>query len=332
MTAFVSFPQVLGHEVVGVVEQIGRDVTTHVVGDRVVLDPWLSCATRGFTEMCSSCKRGEPYLCQNFTEGILPPGIHTGNNRAITGGFGPYLVAHASQLHPIQESIPEEQAVLADPYAVSLHAVLKAPPKSGDLAVVYGCGTLGLLTIAILTEHFSGAEILAITRYPHQEEMARRFGAHYITRTQPPAKIIELVQEITGTKAYRPWGGLPVLLEGAQRIYDTVGTAQSLEVGVRLANPQAKIVVTGVASPKRFEWTPLYFKEIELIGSNAFGVETFKNSRQHAIDLALERISAGRLDLSAMITHRFPLSDYKQAFHALHNKEKSGAVKVVFVY
>jgi len=62
-------------------------------------------------------------------------------------------------------------------------------------------------------------------------------------------------------------------------VYDTVGTAETLEVGVRITDPCARIVITGVGAPKRFEWTPLYFKEVELVGSNAFGVEEVEGVR-----------------------------------------------------
>ncbi len=332
LTAFVSFPQVLGHEAVGVIKEVGPAVKKRQVGERVALSPWLPCATRGIEPVCDACQRGDYYLCAHFTDGYLPPGMHIGNNSQVTGGYAPLFAAHESQLFTIPDSVSFDEAVLADPFSVSLHAVLKAPPQEGSLSVVYGCGSLGLLTIAVLQALYPNTDVFAITRYPHQEEMARQLGARYTIRSRDPVEIIERIAEIVGTKVYRPWNGKPMLMGGADRIYDTVGSPETFEVGIRMAQPQARIVITGVANPARFEWTPLYFKEIEVIGSNAFGVEIFEGQRRHSMEIYLDLLKEKRIDLSQLITHRFRLDQYKQAFLAAHIKENSDAVKVVFDY
>ncbi len=335
LTALISFPQVLGHEVVGTVEKVGPAVKALQPGQRVVLNPWLSCAPRGIQPVCDACQRGENYLCSHFTDGDLPPGMHIGNCSPITGGYAPFLAAHESQWFPIPEEVGFEQAVLADPFSVSLHAVLKAPPADGDLAVVYGCGTLGLLTIAILRAFYPGTRVLALARYSHQEQMARQLGAQHVLRTAPPLKIIETVASLVDTPVHRPWHGKPMLMRGVNVIYDTVGSPETIEVGIRIAQPHCKLVITGVANPRRFEWTPLYFKEIEMLGSNAFGVENFQGMRLHAMQIYLRLLEQGRLDsneipLSPLITHHFRLEQYQQAILTAHRKAASGAIKVVF--
>ena len=85
MTAFISFPQVMGHEVVADVVEIGRDVDNVAVGQRVVLNPWLSCGPRGIDPMCLECQRGNFSACWRFLDGRLAPGIHTGNSSDATG-------------------------------------------------------------------------------------------------------------------------------------------------------------------------------------------------------------------------------------------------------
>ena len=332
LTAFVSFPQVLGHEAVGVIQHTGPGVKNRSIGERVVLNPWLPCITRGISPPCKACQRGHHYLCENFTKGYLPPGMHIGNNKSATGGYAPLFAAHESQLFQIPDAISFEEAVLADPFSVSLHAVLKAPPEAGTLAVVYGCGTLGLLTVALLNILYPQVEVLAITRYPHQEGLARKFGAKYTIRDMKPAEIIETIADIVDTKIYRPWKGKPMLMGGAERIYDTVGSPETVEIGIRIAQPQAKIVITGVANPARFEWTPLYFKEIEILGSNAFGIETFQGKRLHSMEIYLRLLEEKRMDLTKMITHHFHIEQFRQAFLAAHGKANSEAVKVVFEY
>src|SRR3954470_12199448 len=87
MFGFCSFPQVMGHEVVGDVVSLGPDAEGFDVGDRVVLNPWLSCAARGIDPVCPACAAGDLSLCWSFTEGDLTPGIHIGVSSDATGGY-----------------------------------------------------------------------------------------------------------------------------------------------------------------------------------------------------------------------------------------------------
>ncbi len=330
LTGLISFPHVLGHEASGVVEKAGTAVKALQVGQRVVLNPWLSCLPRGVQPVCDACQRGEYSQCTSFTGGRLSPAMHIGNCRDVTGGFATLFAAHESQLFPIPDRVSYEQAVLSDPFSVSLHAILKAPPAGDQTALVFGCGTLGLLTIAILRALYPNTTVIAIARYSHQAQAARQLGAQHVITTRKPTEIIQTIADIMGSRPVRPWNGLPMLLRGVGVIYDTIGSPQTLEIGLRLASPHARDVITGVAMPRRFEWTPLYFKEIEVIGSNAFGIETFQGERLHAMQIYLRLVDEGRLDLAHLITHRFGLDQYTQAFLTAHNKDRYQAIKVVF--
>jgi threonine dehydrogenase-like Zn-dependent dehydrogenase len=138
MTALISFPQVLGHELVATVEEVGPEAGTAVEqGQRVVLNPWLSCGPRGIDPPCPACQAGDLSLCWSFTDGRLSAGIHTGNAKEATGGFAELVPAHRSMVIPVPDAVPDEVAVLADPFAVSLHAVTRTPPRPGGRAV---CG------------------------------------------------------------------------------------------------------------------------------------------------------------------------------------------------
>lgn len=332
MTAVISFPQVLGHEVVGYVEAVGPGVDRSWLGKRVVLNPWLSCAPRGIEPPCRWCAAGDYAQCLNFVRGALPPGIHHGNCREATGGFAELVPAHCSQLIAIPEGLSLETAVLADPFSVSLHATLRHPPPEDGIALVYGCGTLGLLNIAILRTLFPSTKVLAVARFAHQKELAQKFGAHEVISWRPRAQIVERVAERTKSELWRPWRGLPMLSGGVDIVYDSVGSPESVEVGVRITRSRGTIVVTGVEMPQRFEWTPLYFKEISLVGSNAFGVEEWEGRRQHAMEWYFEIVRRYALDCTPIITHRFPLEDYKQAFLACYDQGAHRAVKVLFTF
>src|SRR5262245_2656861 len=205
MPALISFPQVLGHEVVGTIEPRGPRGRTRRAGERVVLTPWLSCGPRGITPPCPECRDGQYSICRNFALGAIPPGIHTGNSSAATGGFAPFVPAHESMCIPIPDEVSDEEAVLADPFSVSLHAVLKRPPAPGAPVLVYGCGTLGLLTIAILRVLHPASRVLAVARFPHQRALAERFGAAAVLPHEPTRDIVTRVGTETDTPVVVPW-------------------------------------------------------------------------------------------------------------------------------
>jgi len=332
MTSLISFPQVLGHEVVGTVERVGPGVKSRRVGQRVVLNPWLSCGPRGISPPCDACAHGDFSICESFVRGHIPPGIHTGNSSAATGGFAPLVPAHESMAIPVPEDVCDEAAVLADPFSVSLHGILKRPPAPGRHALVYGCGTLGLCAIEILRRLYPESPVIAVARFSHQQRLARRLGAHEVLAHEPADAIIAAVGRSTGAQPLEPWSGKPMLNGGVDVVYDTVGLPATIEVGVRITRPRGAIVVTGVEIPRRFEWTPLYFKEIHLIGSNAFGEEVFEGRRRHAMEIYLDLVRERRVDVTPILTHRFPLARYRDAFRACRDQGRSGAVKVLFDY
>jgi threonine dehydrogenase-like Zn-dependent dehydrogenase len=331
MTALISWPQVLGHEVVGTVERVGPGVRARRVGERVVLNPWLSCATRGLPP-CDWCRRGELAQCESFHRGGIDRGIHTGNSRHATGGFAPFVPAHESQCIPIPDAVSDDAAVLADPFSVSLHSILHSPPPADGAALVYGCGTLGLLAVAILRALFPGVRVLAVARFPHQQRLAERLGATELLPHAPARALVERIAAATGAELLEPWRGLPMLNGGVDVVYDTVGAPATLEVGVRVTRGRGRISVTGVEAPRRFEWTPLYFKELAIVGSNAFGQETFEGRRQHAMAWYLEWVASGRIDVTPILTHRFALEAWPEAFMTCFDQGRSGAVKVLFDY
>jgi threonine dehydrogenase-like Zn-dependent dehydrogenase len=137
---------------------------------------------------------------------------------------------------------------------------------------VYGAGVLGLLSVAVLHKLYPTFHIFIIARYPHQVELAHKLGADHILCTRDAIEIVVQIAEMVGARIHHPWRGLPWLLGGVDVIYDTLGTAESLKFGIRIAKSHAPVVITGVGMSNRFEWTPHYFKEIKLIGSNAFVV------------------------------------------------------------
>jgi len=319
LTALVSFPHVLGHEVVG------RRLDT---GERVVLNPWLSCVPRGIDPPCGACREGRYPWCRNFRSGGLPVSIHLGNCAAAAGAHAERFAAHQSQLFVIPGDISDEAAVLADPVSVSLRSILLAPPPAdGQPVLVYGSGTLAFAVIALLRHLYPDCEVWAATRPGARAALATRLGAHAVLSTVPDSLVAQVAGRVEATPL-KPWSNRDWLQDGPAVVYDTIGSVETVETSLRLLTTGGTLVVSGVEPPRRFEWTPLYFKELRVIGSNGFGVETVGGVAKHAMEHYFDFIGAG-LDLTPVITHRFPLARWDDAVLALKDARRSGAVKVL---
>jgi threonine dehydrogenase-like Zn-dependent dehydrogenase len=342
MTALISWPQILGHEAVGIVDKVGSH-TTLKVGDRVALNPWISCLPRQINPPCIACQEGKNTLCRNFNKGILTTGIHTGNSSDATGGFAEFFPAHKSMAILIPDDLSWDQAMLSDPFSVAFHSILKVPLKPGSICAVYGCGNLGLLTILILKKIFEDILVIAISRFPHQAAIAKTFGADIVIKSSPTNRLIEKIGDYLQCDIYHLKKKKPWMIEGVDFLFDTVASPETLETGIRIVKARKKehksnhltsgvIVVTGVSSPERYEWTPWYFKEISIIGSNAFSIEEFKGKREHAYYHYFRFIQEGYLDPTPIITHKFPLNLYKKAFITARAQEKYKSIKVAFSF
>lgn len=330
MAAFCSFPQVMGHEVVADVVTLGPKARGLEVGQRVVLNPWLSCGPRGI-DPCPACQAGDYSLCWSFCDGDIKPGIHSGVSADATGGYAELMPAHDSMLFAVPESVPDELAVFADPFSVSLHAITRHPPPTSGRALVYGAGSLGLCAVAILRALYPDAAVAVVARFDAQAELARRFGADLVLAHEPRLALVEELAAWGGGRLRHPLQGLPMAHPGAvDVVYDTVGKPETFEVGVRVLRARGTLVKAGVHAPGRWEWSPLYFKEISCVGSNAFGVEEVHGVRRHAIAHYLDMAVAGRIDLRPMLTHTFRLDQWREAFLAIAHQGESGAVKVAF--
>jgi threonine dehydrogenase-like Zn-dependent dehydrogenase len=331
LAAFCSFPQFMGHEVVADVVALGPKARGLEAGQRVVLNPWLSCGPRGIDPPCPACQSGDFSLCWSFCDGDIKPGIHTGVSADVTGGYAELMPAHDGMLYPVPDAVPDELAVFADPFSVSLHAVTRHPPPRSGRVLIYGAGSLGLCALAILRALYPEVAVAVVARFEAQAELARRFGADLVVAHEPRLAVVEEVVAWGGGRLWQPLQGLPMAYPGAvDVVYDTVGKPETFEVGVRVLVARGTLVKVGVHAPGRWEWSPLYFKEIALVGSNAFGVEEVDGHRRHAIAHYLGLVVDGRIDLRPMLTHTFRLEQWREAFLAIADQGASGAVKVAF--
>jgi threonine dehydrogenase-like Zn-dependent dehydrogenase len=156
---------------------------------------------------------------------------------------------------------------------------------------------------------------------------AARLGAHAVLSSSPDDLVAEVARR-TGAWPLVPWSKRDWLQDGPAVVYDTIGSVETVETSLRLLATGGTLVVSGVEPPKRFEWTPLYFKELHVVGSNGFGIEEVGGVAKHAMQHYFDFVAAG-LDLTPVITHRFPLERWDEAVLALKDARRTGAVKVL---
>jgi threonine dehydrogenase-like Zn-dependent dehydrogenase len=231
----------------------------------------------------------------------------------------------------VPDAVPDEVAVFADPFAVSLHAVTRHAPTPGSKVLVYGAGALGSCAITILRALYPDVEVGVVARFGAQADLARKLGAHEVFAHAPADALIEAAAAWSGG-VLSSHTGLPMAFPGGiDVVYDTISRQETLEVSVRLLKAHGTLVKAGVHGTTNWEYTPLYFKEISWVGSNAFGFEEVDGERKHGIQHYLDLARDGRVSLDGMLTHTFPLDDsWRDAFAVLATQDDSGAIKVAF--
>src|SRR5207237_1136164 len=176
--------------------------------------------------------------------GGMAPGMHAGTCRDAPGGYAELMAAHESMCFPLPDGVSDEQAAFSDPFSVALHAIRKAPPRPGETALVYGCGPLGLITIHALAKLYPETRIIAIDLHEYLRPIALAMGAHeYLMGSG--LEIIERVAAAVSARLLRARFTLPWVIGGVDRIYDTVGVAETLETAVRLIKPMGTVLLVG---------------------------------------------------------------------------------------
>jgi threonine dehydrogenase-like Zn-dependent dehydrogenase len=331
LTPFASFPFIPGHENVGTIFEAGRGVRPWKLGDRVVVNPALSCAARGLTSLCPPCARGETSVCEMAAEGKVAKGLSTGYSHDTGGGWSPYFLAHRSQLYSL-DGIADEEGVMIDAFSSALHPVMNHLPKKEQAALVIGAGPIGLSAIQAIGALSPGVTIIVMDKSAASLRRAREAGAHYALGARTGASIYEEVAEITGARVYKPLIGQQILMGGVDTVFDTVGHGATIQMSLRLLRTGGTYALIGLAATERLDLTPLWFKEITMAGSLGYGAQAYEGKQTHTWDVALDLISKKRVRLAPYVTHVFALDEWRTAIRTNLNKEKCGAVKTAFVF
>jgi threonine dehydrogenase-like Zn-dependent dehydrogenase len=312
---WVTFPFVPGHEVVGALDD----------GGRVVLEPVLGHAARGFDPPFRDAAPGDGDDYAHLVGGTIDPGIQTGFCCATGGGWGPWFWAHESQLHRIDDTTPDERAVLVEPFAGGIHAALLAGPhvaKARDpLVAVLGAGTMGLASVAGLRRYVPDARIVVGGRYPHQRALALEFGADVAVHDSELQRAVrrEVGCHVVGDQ----------LSSGAHVTIDAVGSARSVVDALAMTRPRGRVVLLGMPGEVSIDLTGLWHRETELKGANTYGTETLPDgTTEPTYDLAFDTVAAVHAERLLSATYRH--DDHIDAIAHADAAGRRGAVKIAF--
>lgn len=313
----------LGHELCGQVVEAGEAVKGLRVGDRVALRYNVnSCQTSGIEPLCARCASGQYRLCENQAA--------SDNPACIGGGWGDQLVAHEHQLYRPPDALSDDEVALTELAACAVHAVLLSLPQPGDQVLVYGCGAMGLMAVQALRSLAPEVNVSALARYPFQAEAAGALGAQQVCSGKDG---YELTSETTGAHLYRGLLGSAMLLGGFDVIYDCVGNARTITNTLRWSRAGGRVVLVGIRLAKlNADLTPLWYQEVQLVGSALHGREVWEGVEIGTFELAARLFLQKKLAGDGFITHRFPLSQWREAIRTASDKAHYQAIKVAFMF
>jgi threonine dehydrogenase-like Zn-dependent dehydrogenase len=320
---YVGFPVEMGHEIGGVVVEAGPECTV-AVGSRVAVDPTIGCAARGL-EPCRNCTRGWLSACLRLDERGVTRGMGLGFTQGLGAGWSEQVVAHPSQLHGVPDEVDDRTVPLTEPFSIAIHGLLRRPPVDGAPALVLGAGVIGLAAVAALRSLWPASEVTVLAKHDTQVDAAKRLGAHHVVQPGDDA-LGELAGLVGGRVVGRDDGA--VLSPGFPVVVEAVGSAATVGLAMRLAGPRGVVHLLGAIGVATVDVTPLWFRELDVVGTFCHAVDGSGRDAGHSFDRALELLAAGALPADVVVTHEFPLAEVRQAVDTAFARD-AGAIKVL---
>jgi len=283
-------PVPVGHEISGVVDQTGSEVTKLKTGDRVAIEPVIACGT------CHFCQRGQYHLCTQISF----------QYRVGQGGFTPYFFVSEAWAHRLPDNVSLAEGALVEPLSVAVHAVRKSGIGMGDSSAIFGAGAIGLLLLQ-LVRLSGGGDRFVVDVQDRRLQMALELGATRVLNNLSSDTIAEIVEHTSGL--------------GVDFAFEAVGLEATLRQSLQVLKKGGSAVLVGLFEQPEIKIPANIFvqKEIKLLGSQGYCWD---------FQTALTLLAGGQVDLKSLITHEYPLARLQDAFDALMDPQV-GAIKVV---
>jgi len=267
---------VLGHEVAGTVTEVGAGVTNLKVGDRVALEPGITCG------QCEQCKEGHYNLCKDVIFFATPP---------VQGALQNYVTHPASMCFKLPENVSTLEGALVEPLAVGLHACKQGNVGVGDSVVILGCGCIGLVTL-LSAKAMGASNVIAVDLFDKRLDFAKKLGANHVINARTE-DVSAKIHEILGDR-------------GADVVLETAGSPKTIYQTPFFTKTGGTIVLVGLAVDPdlTFNFSQVMNKELTIKS-----VYRYRNCYPVAIDA----LAAGKIDLKGIATNIFEFDDIQNA-------------------
>lgn len=296
---FKTYPLVGGHEVSGVVEEVGSAVDHVKPGDKVIVSGLYRCGS------CDNCRRGLSNMCVNVYSAPVPEGQTPG-----PGGFGEYITRKGEEVFRLAPDVPLEEAALGEPIACVVRSIKKADIQPGDRVMVVGGGIMGLLHMQIARGR--GAQVILSEPNAERRGIAEEMGVDGIVDPTSP-DFVEQVKAMTN-------GGPTV-------VFVAVSVPKAIEQALSVVAPGGKVLCYA-SQPKgstiSVDPNLFHHKEVILTGTVSQVPEDFHD--------AAALISSGKLNLAPLLTTFYPLSEIAAALDEAVERQGQGASFRVVVH
>lgn len=293
----VKYPAIQGHEFGGTIVERGKDVEGIQIGDRVVVDPIISC------HACPACLTGHINACRSLK--LL--GVD------LNGGFGQIVAAPASHILPLPESIPMEYSPMVELYGIAHHILQRGQIQSGESVAILGAGKVGLSVLDVLCHKAGPALTIATDVHDFRLELARKLGADHtvnVTRENPVEKVMELTRG----------RGVDCVIEAIGHFHEPPAQPAPLEQAVRMIRSAGRVVTVGLGE----QMSPVHFKTLVLKEAQVIASRVTLGEFPRAIRL----MAKGLLHPDLLVTHKMPMRDVAAAF-AKVDREEPETIKIV---
>jgi L-iditol 2-dehydrogenase len=296
-----SFPLVPGHEFAGEIAEMGNDVSSFSVGDRVAVFPLIPC------RKCAYCQIGEYAQCDNYD--------YLGSR--TNGGFAEYVSAPADNLIRIPDNVDFDCAAMTEPASVALHALRRSSVDAGDNVAILGSGPIGII-LAQWARSCGAGRVFLSDIIEEKLDVARGFGFEDCINAAQVDVVQRIVAETDGL--------------GADICVEAAGTNITFEQSLRIVRKLGKVILMGnvsgdVVIPEKTA-SAILRGQLTIYGTwNSSFTAVPKNEWR----TALQFMSLNRLDLKPLITHRFRLDQVNEAFDMMYKRQEFFN-KVIFVF
>ncbi len=288
-------PVIMGHEAAGIIEKCGSRVEGFSPGDRVTFDSTIYCG------VCEECKNRRYNLCDNRR--VL--GVSCKEYR-MNGAFAEYVVVPARVLYHLPENVSYVQASMIEPLSVAYHAVTRTAVPENGCAVIFGVGTIGMLTLQVL-KAFNVKTVIAVDISSERLNMALKFGADAVVNALE-RDVTEQIMKLT------PDG------EGAHACYDATGNSATLNNSLKvLRKGGAEILIGNLDAKTEFPLQWVVTRQISIFGSCASAGEYGQ---------CIELISSAKVNVDALISKVVPMSEGHEWITRVYRRE-GGLSKII---